>query len=448
MLVAFVVLLSLGAVARTTEFMAVLPLDVRQAELPRAACTGLEEALRAAAADLLAAQGVGVLTADNTVRVLRDNGVEPERLCEASCAVDLGRELKARWIVAGSVVTAEGAHTAFVRLYDVPSGNLLASVKVKGASVRALEDEADRLAPTLFTKAGLARRTVSPTVTMEPTAELTIDAEPRGKTRLELVAPDGRALGGPAPFHVPAARAGHWSVRALAPGFLPEALEFELATGESRLVALELKRPATGLAAGLSERTPDSLPAALGGTWKVIDAVAPPPAPATHAPPPRAARIAGLEAFPLALVAVLGAEVRAHDVDGKARAAIELSLASSLARGLERHRILVLNPDESRASLQRISQGTIDLESSAPATVGETLGARVVVSASLHPSDVGYLLDVEAFDVEAQAPICAVLLRGDTVNDLRRGFDERSRAFARHVIEAIGERRGDSPGGD
>ena len=116
--------------------VAVLPLNVSLAGMDEASHMTLEEDIRSVAGNHLTALGYTVLTGENTLRVLADNGVDATKACEASCALDAARELKAEYFIAGSVAKSEGTYVAFIRLFEQRRGQQLDSVKLEGEKVR------------------------------------------------------------------------------------------------------------------------------------------------------------------------------------------------------------------------------------------------------------------------------------------------------------------------
>jgi hypothetical protein len=149
-------LLTVPARAEESRIVAVIPLDVRNGKLDAAARMGLEETLRTIAGDALVPRGYTVLTGETTLKVLQENGVDPGKACEASCALEAAKEMKARLFISGSIATSEGEHLVFVRLFDSVTGNQLASVKLEGATIKAVRKQFEEKADAFFEK-GLAQ---------------------------------------------------------------------------------------------------------------------------------------------------------------------------------------------------------------------------------------------------------------------------------------------------
>lgn len=152
-----------------TSLLSVLALDVGSTTLAPQEKASLEEAIRTTAGDLLAPAGITVLTNETQLQLFVDNGVDPDRACDASCHLEAARELKARWFISG-VIVPEGAElVAFIRLFDTGNGRQLSSVQIEGGSVRELRRSFNERAEHFFERAGLVReKTLTPTPTPQP----------------------------------------------------------------------------------------------------------------------------------------------------------------------------------------------------------------------------------------------------------------------------------------
>lgn len=126
----------LASLAGAPKIVAVIPFEQRGTADPMLRDV-LEESLRTEAIRRLGDDTV-VLTGENTLRVLADNGIDPGRVCAESCALEAGREAKARVVFGGTVLSVGGELVVFVRAYDTGSGGTLASVSLAGESGRAL----------------------------------------------------------------------------------------------------------------------------------------------------------------------------------------------------------------------------------------------------------------------------------------------------------------------
>jgi hypothetical protein len=144
-------LLLAATVAQAAEprLVAVLPLASSgkvDADLVRT----LEEAIRTEAGDRLTPLGFTVLNGENTLSILTDNGIDPAGACEATCALDAARELKARVFLSGSITFGEGVFVAYVRLFEASSGRQLGSVHLEGAQIKVLRQQFAEKAAGLF----------------------------------------------------------------------------------------------------------------------------------------------------------------------------------------------------------------------------------------------------------------------------------------------------------
>src|SRR5437660_7397756 len=150
---AFGVLAALGARpagAAEPQLVAVLPLDASKSDLGPRDRAALEEQIRTAAGDALTPLGYTVLTGDTTLAVLVENGVDPTKVCEANCALDAARQMRARVFLAGSLIRTEGAYLALLRLYAAADGKPLGSLKLEGATVKSLRDAFEAQAAQFF----------------------------------------------------------------------------------------------------------------------------------------------------------------------------------------------------------------------------------------------------------------------------------------------------------
>jgi TolB-like protein len=151
-------LVFLPSVVRATDskLVAVLPFNYTNAKLDRAQRAVIEEDVRNLTTNILSPAGFTVLTSETTLRVLQDNGVDLDRVCEATCALEAAREMKVRYFLSGSIATSEGEHIAFVRIFDSKDGRTLSSVKVEGSTAKDLRASLELESRGLFARAGLA----------------------------------------------------------------------------------------------------------------------------------------------------------------------------------------------------------------------------------------------------------------------------------------------------
>jgi hypothetical protein len=185
-LLAMLLLASLNAsAAEESRRVAVLPLTGDQTTLPRSAIVALEESIRTKAGDVLRPLGYNVMTSETTFEVLRENGVDMQKVCESSCALEAGREMKARFIIGGQITSNDGWHSVFIRFIDVTSGTVLSSIKLKGQSAKELDSAFDASADDLFAKARIQGDDAIPgtiviTANVED-ADVTIDGRPQAQ---------------------------------------------------------------------------------------------------------------------------------------------------------------------------------------------------------------------------------------------------------------------------
>ncbi len=180
---AWVVALLLGAtmlVPRAEampKVLAVLPLDVRHTHgrMTKDDEASLEEMLRDEASNLL--PGWTVLTGDNTVALLEGNGIDPTKCTQASCHLEMARQIEAQEFFSGAVQYVDGEYTASIRLMDTNSGRILASASLIGKTTLALRAAFQKQAPEFFARAGFADISLAqgPTVNV---AELSTSARP------------------------------------------------------------------------------------------------------------------------------------------------------------------------------------------------------------------------------------------------------------------------------
>jgi hypothetical protein len=147
--------------AEKKQLLAVLPLDTTRSKMDEASKSTFEEAIRTIAGDELGPSGFTILTGENTLQVLADNNVDVTKVCESSCALDAARELKAQLFISGTVANSEGDYVAFVRLFEIKSGQQIASVHVEGPTVKELRQKFRAAAPEFFAKVRAPRRALA-----------------------------------------------------------------------------------------------------------------------------------------------------------------------------------------------------------------------------------------------------------------------------------------------
>lgn len=197
-----------AAAGNNSGLVVVLPLDVTHAHISAADKVVLEESIRSKVGDVLTPAGFRVLTGDNTLEILEENGVDVAKACEASCALKAARELKAKYFVSGTVATSEHRHLAFVRFFESASGTQLASIRLAGRSVRDLCDDFEEKAHALL-KSLVPGETGSLRVTTSPTKGV----------HLDLTTPSGDHIFKEVPYTNRKAQPGTWAVHAEASGY-------------------------------------------------------------------------------------------------------------------------------------------------------------------------------------------------------------------------------------
>ena len=118
-----------ASLAADRGLVAVLPLDFQNSKFDKPTQVSLEEALRNTMGRALGPLKYTVLTGETTLSILEQNGVDVAKVCEASCALDAARELKAKLFISGTVVQTDGHNLTFIRLFDSASGKMLSSVR-------------------------------------------------------------------------------------------------------------------------------------------------------------------------------------------------------------------------------------------------------------------------------------------------------------------------------
>jgi hypothetical protein len=127
-----------------TQLVAIMPLDTGAAHLDDSARAALEETLRSQAGKVLEAQGFVVLNGDNTLKLLKENDVDPAKVCDSTCALDAARELKIHYYITGKVTLVEGSLIAFLRLNEQMRGQQLNSINLDAGNVRDLRQLFER----------------------------------------------------------------------------------------------------------------------------------------------------------------------------------------------------------------------------------------------------------------------------------------------------------------
>jgi hypothetical protein len=289
--------------AQTANLIAVLPLNAPKVD--KDVRDTLEESLRTVAGRYLTPVGFIVLTGENTLRILADNGIDASKVCEASCALDAAKNLKASLFISGSANNVEGEYVVFLRLFDGQRGIQLGSVDLSARTAKALREQLDSKAFDFFSQAHLLDQVPAPSVDFRPPPKSTetvpsiskgditqavghvlVGTHPRDGVRLDVVPPSGKSLSVLAPYENRAAELGRWRVKASAAGYEDSEREFDVLPDDIATVKMELKRLGTlRITAVPSDTTrlevtnprgevvsagaPYTRPAAMVGEWKV-----------------------------------------------------------------------------------------------------------------------------------------------------------------------------------
>lgn len=159
--------------ARGEKLLAVLPLDLTNADgrMTRAARVSLEEMLRDVASDALGRSEWTVLTNENQLQLLIDNGIDPSKCGDQQCHLAAARELKTDLFISGAVQWFDDEFTASIRLLSSRNGRIVASERLSGTTAKQLRTEFEGKATAFFQKAELlARATPIPVVVARPAA--------------------------------------------------------------------------------------------------------------------------------------------------------------------------------------------------------------------------------------------------------------------------------------
>jgi hypothetical protein len=154
-----------------SKVIAVLPLDVThtKGKLDADARASIEEMLRDVAVEALGNQGWTVLTGENMLQVLQDNGVDSAKCGDQSCHLSMAREIKAEKFLSGAIQWSEGEYTASVRLIDTATGRILASVRLEGETARSLRKAFEAKSDGFFKQGGLLAAPAPPPLPVLPT---------------------------------------------------------------------------------------------------------------------------------------------------------------------------------------------------------------------------------------------------------------------------------------
>lgn len=131
----------------------VLPIDATEASITRAMLQTFEETVRTAAGDQLRPRGYTVLTGETTLTLLTDNGVDPLKACESSCALEAARQISAKLFISGTLTKSEAEYVGFIRLFEIDAGSQLGFLHVEGPTMKDLRWQFMEKAPEFFARA-------------------------------------------------------------------------------------------------------------------------------------------------------------------------------------------------------------------------------------------------------------------------------------------------------
>jgi hypothetical protein len=158
-------LVTQGAPARadSPKLLAVLPLDASHTEsrLSPAGRVAFEEFLRDIAANMLSSTGWIVMSGENALQILTDNGIDPTKCDDQSCHLGLARELKVEKFISGAVLFVDGQLLASIRLLDTSTGRIVGSVRLKGTTITELQLSFEGKATAFFSRCGLIEQASS-----------------------------------------------------------------------------------------------------------------------------------------------------------------------------------------------------------------------------------------------------------------------------------------------
>jgi len=107
----------------------------------------LADVLRGAARRTLPAEAYILMTRENIFDLLPPDRTLRE--CAGACAVEIGRNLGARYVVTGEATAFGGGLRLVLQLYDTSEGNLLGQQIIRSPDLGGLESELEREAPRL-----------------------------------------------------------------------------------------------------------------------------------------------------------------------------------------------------------------------------------------------------------------------------------------------------------
>jgi hypothetical protein len=108
-----------------------------------------------------------VMTEENTITLLKDNGIDPADCAKSECEVDIGRKIGADWLIVSRVLrfSEKEPFILTLRLYQTSTGTFHGEREVQATSTMLLRDQAETAASQIFSllqeKLGRAMRVES-----------------------------------------------------------------------------------------------------------------------------------------------------------------------------------------------------------------------------------------------------------------------------------------------
>ena len=136
--------------AYATERIAVLELTSEAA--PESVLLTITDSVRSGTRDVLSGDEYIVMTRQNMITVLGDNGIDASCV-EGQCELDLARAMQANLVVTGRLISVEGQFHLNLNIYNVGNGDLLKAEDVWAGSIRELIDASEQTARVLIREA-------------------------------------------------------------------------------------------------------------------------------------------------------------------------------------------------------------------------------------------------------------------------------------------------------
>lgn len=150
---ALAALLLIGQAASALEQDRIAILDLaNHAQLASQETVYITDIVRAAAMQALVGGQFIIMTRDNVLELLPANSTLAD--CLGDCAVQTGRRLGARFVVAGEVLLFSGEYRVSLQMYSTVDGNLIATERVGASELLGLEGPLANTARRLFRSIG------------------------------------------------------------------------------------------------------------------------------------------------------------------------------------------------------------------------------------------------------------------------------------------------------